>query len=214
MVVQPNKSKSPRLNKYGLTAQEERFVQLLIVGYTQLKAYRIAFPQTVKWKDITVSPYACKLAKAGKILARMSMLREEQEKKYTITRERVMEEYAKLAFVDLKDAYDENGVLKPLSEIDPGIRGAIAGIESVDVYDGYGKDREKIGELKKLKLHDKRGALSDIAKIQGYMKDQLSASPVTPNVIINISSEMVDSRIQEIMDKALKRSKDKNPEKK
>ena len=55
---------------------------------------------------------------------------EEAMKKYEVTPERIIQELACLAFLDISDLYDEAGQLKPLSEIPEESRRAIQNIET------------------------------------------------------------------------------------
>ena len=58
-------------------ARHEKFVQCLIRGMSQRKAYREAFPASQKWKDTTVDVKASALFSHGKVLERYSELQEE-----------------------------------------------------------------------------------------------------------------------------------------
>ena len=70
----------------SLTAKQEKFVQGLISGLSQRKAYRTAFPNSVKWKDETVDVKACNLIKTDKIMARYNELKEKAENLAIMTR--------------------------------------------------------------------------------------------------------------------------------
>jgi hypothetical protein len=74
----------------------------------------------------------------------------------------IMRELKALCFVDIKDAFDDNtGRLKSLADIPENIRRNIAGIEVLEQWD---EDGNKTGELKKIKLTDKRGSLELLMK--------------------------------------------------
>ena len=58
----------------------EKFVQSLITGVSQRKAYRSAYPNSEKWKDDVVDQKASKLLNEnGKVLARYQELQEESK---------------------------------------------------------------------------------------------------------------------------------------
>ena len=57
-------------------AKHEKFVQGLISGLSQRKAYREAFPTSKKWKDNTVDSRASELAKDSEILGRLKELQQ------------------------------------------------------------------------------------------------------------------------------------------
>ena len=70
-----------------LTAKQEKFVQGLVSGLTQRKAYYEAFPNSKKWKPETVDNKASKLFKENEILARYNALMDEHKEKALWTRE-------------------------------------------------------------------------------------------------------------------------------
>lgn len=59
--------------------RHERFVQCLIEGMSQRKAYRDAFPNSVRWKDTTVDKRASELFQNREILGRYNELLEESK---------------------------------------------------------------------------------------------------------------------------------------
>lgn len=100
----------------------------------------------------------------------------EVAKRLSISKEAVLEGYAKIGFFDIRTVFDEAGNLKPIAEIGEIAGGAIAGIEIEERHEkSPGKDDagEKIpGALTrvyKIKLSDKRSALDSICKVMGYL---------------------------------------------
>lgn len=69
------------------------------------------------------------------------------------------------AEADLADLYDKNNDLKPIDEW-PEIwrQGLVAGVEIEALYDGFGKDRVQVGQVKKLRLSDRVRRLELIGK--------------------------------------------------
>ncbi|KIR01692.1 Phage terminase, small subunit [Lachnospiraceae bacterium TWA4] len=65
--------------------RHEKYVQNLIKGMSQRKAYQDAFPSSVKWKDETVDSKASVLMN-GKVLERYNEIQEEQKEKALLTR--------------------------------------------------------------------------------------------------------------------------------
>ena len=62
-------------------AKQEKFVQGLINGLNQRKAYRAAYPNALKWKDSSVDARASNLLKNDKLLARFEELQAKSEDK-------------------------------------------------------------------------------------------------------------------------------------
>jgi phage terminase small subunit len=76
----------------------------------------------------------------------------------------VVKELLKHATIDLQDAYDENGNLLPIAEWPEPLRKAVIQIETEELFDGRGKDRERIGTAKTIKITDRIRALELLGK--------------------------------------------------
>lgn len=57
--------------------KQEKFVQGLLSGLSQRKAYRAAYPNSEKWKDATVDARASALFKTDKVYIRYSELQQQ-----------------------------------------------------------------------------------------------------------------------------------------
>lgn len=88
--------------------------------------------------------------------------------KLKLTQERVLQEYSKIAFFDIRKAFDSSGYMIPLDEMDDDTAGAIGGIEIIEQIEKAGEETIKTGDLKKIKIWDKRAALDSICKVLGY----------------------------------------------
>lgn len=60
---------------------------------------------------------------------------------------------------DIRKAFDENGRLKPLSEIDPDTAAAIASIEAEEIFEGEGTERRLVGVVHRVLMRDKIEAI-------------------------------------------------------
>ncbi len=87
-----------------------------------------------------------------------------------ITKERVLAEYAKIAFFDIKKIYKEDGSLKAVSEMDDNTTGAIIAVEG-----------------DKIKASDKKAALDSICKVLGYNVTEMDAPPLIQVTGENVS---------------------------
>lgn len=70
-----------------LTAKQEKYVQGLVAGLSQRKAYREAYPSSLRWKDETVDSSASKLLTNHKVLTRYNELMDKHKEKALWTRE-------------------------------------------------------------------------------------------------------------------------------
>ena len=90
-----------------------------------------------------------------------------------ITQDRVLAEYAKLAFLDPRRFYDTEGALKPVHLLDADVAAALVGVDVVDSFDSESKS---VITTKKIKFVDKKGALDSVARHLGMFKDKLEHS--------------------------------------
>ncbi len=106
-----------------------------------------------------------------------------------VTAERVLAEYAKIAFANVGDLYDAEGALVPVHELDEDVTAAIGSIEVASLRLGD-KDPKKAGARSvttKIKMNDKKGALDSIARHLGMFQDKVDVNH-TGNVTLQISN--------------------------
>jgi phage terminase small subunit len=172
-----------------LTPQQERFCQEYIVDLNGTQAAIRS-----KYSEDSAGPQAARLLTKANIKKRIAKLQLDSTIRAQITADAVLSEMYRLATVDISQAYDPlTGKLLPLNEIPDECRRAIAGVESFEEHEGFGKDRIYIGETIKVKFYDKTKALEMLAKhlklltelheheVKGSLADLLAASwrPVT-----------------------------------
>lgn len=76
----------------------------------------------------------------------------------------VLAEIQKIAFADLSNAFDAQGKLLHPKEMPEDIRKSLTLIATDELFDGYGKEKELIGQTKTIKIADKLKALELLAK--------------------------------------------------
>ena len=81
--------------------------------------------------------------------------------KLDLTQERIIQEYARIAFFDIRKLYDENGGLKKITDLDDDTAAAVASISITEI----GDDEDVVSFLKKIRTIDKKGALDSAARI-------------------------------------------------
>ena len=113
---------------------------------------------------------AYELLKKEYIQDRISELQEARAKRTEITQDRVLQEYAKIAFFDIRKLVDDNGCVLPIGDLDDNTAGAIAGIEVQQSKESAGDETFSEGVTIKVKISDKRAALDSISKMQGYFE--------------------------------------------
>ena len=101
-----------------------------------------------------------------------------------ITVERVLKELSRLAFVDTRKLYKEDGSLKMPHEWDDDTAAAIAGLDTVEEFAGKGDARESIGWSKKVKQWEKKGALETLLKHLGASGDKPAENHLHVNITV------------------------------
>jgi phage terminase small subunit len=177
----PEPSKTPFFD--ALEPKRQKFVREWLVDFNGTKAAIRA-------------GYSKKSAneQAAQILAKLSVraaVDELMRIEAGVTRSRILEEAAAIAFADPNDVMevDRHGDvrLRPFDEIEPHARRAIASIKQKP--NEYGQERE-------LKLHDKIAALQLLARATGLTKDA-PAIAVQTNVTTNVGVLVVPAVLSE-----------------
>lgn len=130
-----------------LTLKQERYVQELIKGKSQREAYRIAYPNSLKYKDTVVDSKASTLFKNGKVKERYEILLAEISKpqidEAEAMRQFIIEQYQKIASGEICDECTE--------------------------YDAAGN----VIKIKKtVKVADKQNALAKLAEMYGVQTEK------------------------------------------
>jgi phage terminase small subunit len=155
-----------------LTIKQERFAQ----KYVELGNANEAYRQTYDAENMvpeSVHNEAHLLLKHPEVSIRVARLEELQRKRHEVTVDRIVSEYSKLAFLDIRKAFDDEGNLLTITTLDDDTAAAIAGIEFEEVFEQDGRKRTHVGRIHKIKLSDKKGALDSLAKFLGMFTDKV-----------------------------------------
>ena len=93
-----------------------------------------------------------------------------QQARTLITADRILREYGRIGFLDTRKLFDENGALKKITELDIDTQAAIAGIDVVTT----GNAELGVGEITKIKIADRKGALDSMARCLMMFNDKLA----------------------------------------
>lgn len=86
-------------------------------------------------------------------------------------KERYLKELRDIALVDVRQLFKEDGGLKDPTEWPANLGAAVASIEVDELFEGVGRDREKIGFTKKVRFWSKVQALESLCKNLGILSD-------------------------------------------
>jgi len=135
----------------NLTTPKQR---LFVVEYCHhLNATRAAI--AAGYSEKGAAQAGARLLTNVKVSAEIAKLTQKACTKLEISAEKVLHELARLAFLDPRKFYNENGGLKHITELDGDTAACIAGMEVEDVYEGYRGERKKVGICRKIKFADK-----------------------------------------------------------
>ena len=161
----------------ALTAKQQVFVQEYLVDLNATQAaIRAGYSKrTAGW----IGPQLLGKTHIAEAVQGAMAKREERTE---ITQDRVLKEYAKLAFLDPRRFYDDDGQLLQVHELPEDVAAALSSMEVVT---------EKAGELefavRKIKFSDKKAALDSIARHLGMFKDKTELTGDFPvlNLVLN-----------------------------
>lgn len=148
----------------GLNPKQQRFVAEYLVDLNATQAAIRAGYKTARVQGPRL------LANVGVAKA----IQERQSKrigKLELTADSILGELLRIAKVDISQAFEEDGNLRPLSDIPEDVRRAVAGIEIDDRWEGKGEDATRY-TVKKLKFWDKNRALELLAKNLGLLVER------------------------------------------
>lgn len=148
-----------------LTDKQERFVKEYLIDLNATQAYFRA-GYSVSSAEIA-SVNAHKLLRNAKVEEAIKNAQQEISKRTDITIDRVLNEYAKIAFSDVRNILTPDGGLKDAFEWDDETAGAVASIKSFEVTSPEG---EKLGTNREIKMYDKLRALDSIGKHLGFFE--------------------------------------------
>lgn len=107
--------------------------------------------------------------------------------KLDITAEKVLQEIAKMAFLDPRKLFASDGSLIPIHELDDHTAASVAGLEVNELFEGQGEQKHAYGLCKKIKIADKGQNLERLGKHLKLFTDKVeSTSEVIAKVIVNL----------------------------
>lgn len=146
-----------------LTEKQKRFCDEYLVDLNATQAairagYSEATAKEIGYENLTKPHIQDYLSEKQKTIS----------EKFEITHEQVLREYYKLGFYDIRNAFDDQGNLIPVKDLDDTTAAAIAGIDIFEENVGTGENKTTIGYTKKIRLSGKREALDSICKMLGF----------------------------------------------
>ena len=133
-----------------LTARQQLFVAEYLTCLNATKA-AIAAGYSKKGADVA----GPRLLGNVRISAEIAKKTEKRLAKLEVTADNVVQEIARLAFLDPRKFFTEDGRLRPITELDEDTARGLAGMDVEEQFEGRGPNRRQTGVVKKIKLVDK-----------------------------------------------------------
>ena len=164
-----------------LTDQQERFVEEYLIDLNATAAATRA--------GYSDGNYGRQLIAKPNVTEAIIKAKKKRSKRTQITMDRVLQEYARVAFVDLAELYDEHGHLRSVHDIPEDARRAVGGVDSARLVYGSGEDKE-IEYVKKLRMLDKVKALNDLMRhLGGFEQDNKQQAEGRLRFIMNLDGK-------------------------
>lgn len=151
----------------ALTPKQAAFVREYLIDLNATRAM-IRAGYSAKTAGVT----SAQLLEKPRIREAVDIALSRRFKRLDITADRVLTEYARVAFLDPAEMFDDEGRLHPIKKMPEDVRRAISGVDVEKLYD-YDKDGERaqIGNIHKIRITNKLGALESLAKYLNLIRD-------------------------------------------
>lgn len=149
-----NSTKKPKTTvapeKLLLNARQSRFVAEYLID---LNATQAAIRAGYSKK--TAKEIGSRLLTNVHVAAAVQSAKDQRVNRLEITQDRILKELARIALFDIRGLYQPDGKLKPIHELDDDTAAALVSVESLEEFEGVGKDRKFVGLTQKVKIADK-----------------------------------------------------------
>lgn len=146
-----------------LPPKKENFVQNYLASFNATKAAKEA-----GYSEKTAHQIGYALLKTVDVQNRIAQLRGQMANGFNVSRERLAQELARIAYGDTRNLFNENGSLKSPDQWDDDVAATVSSVETEELFDGFGKEREQIGFTKKVKTWEKTKAIELLTRMMGY----------------------------------------------
>lgn len=170
----------------ALTDKKKRFCDEYLIDFNGTQAAIRA-----GYSEKTANEQAARLLANVSIQEYLNEKKKKLAEKSDISLEKVLNEYAKIAFTDIRLFYNEDGSLKNVHQLSDEAAATLAGVETDDLFEGYGEERKLIGQTKKIKRWDKTKALDSICRVLGYNAPEKNEFSFNTEVTITIGDKKV-----------------------
>lgn len=148
----------------ALSAKQQAFVEEYLVDLNATQAAIRA-----GYSPKTANEQAARLLAKASVSQAVAEAKARRTERTEITQDRVLQELYRLAFVDVRKFFNADGTPKKIHELDDDAAAALNGFEVNEIVAG----EVHIGETKKFKLVEKKGAIELLMRHMGMLNDKL-----------------------------------------
>jgi phage terminase small subunit len=150
----------------NLNPRKQRFITEYLVDLNATQAaIRAGYRRT------SAHNQGCRLLRDPEVAQAVTHAQQARAERTAITQDRVLREYARLAFFDARQVLYPDGSPRPLHELDEDTAAAISGIE-ISTLAGRARDGSEAATVRKYRLADKKPALDALARHLGLFIDK------------------------------------------
>ena len=159
----------------GLSKQHRRFIAEYLKDYNATDAYKRA---GYRARGNGAEVNASRLLRNAKVQAVITTAEEARLTTLGVTAGRVLQELARIAFLDPRKLYDADGRFLAITALDDDTAAAVAGFEVAELWAGAPGEKVRVGDLKKVKLWNKLESLGLLGKHLKLFLDRVEHSGV------------------------------------
>ena len=155
------KSKNNSIGKDKLTPKERLFVLEYVKHFNATQSFKKVYGAST---DDVAGVLGYKMLRKVKIRSAVDEILIERLGALKLEGQEVVIELMKIAFVDIRPLFREDGTFKDINELNIFQQACIASVKSVELFTGSGKNKERIGKITKVKFHSRLKALGHLLK--------------------------------------------------
>lgn len=173
---------SEKKGNIKLSSQQVKFCEFLASGKSQRESYNLAYPNN-KRSDLVTDTNASRLLSNAKVFEYYQSLLKKNAEKSEITRERILNEYAKIGFSSIAHLHNTWVERKDFEKLTQDQKDSIQEIstQTRKFFDDNGQQIEV--EFVKIKLYDKMKALDSIKSMLGFDAPIKTENNTTQSII-------------------------------
>jgi hypothetical protein len=159
----------------ALTVKEDKKLALFVTAYLNdfnaREAWKVVHPNS---NDRTAGVEACLYLKKSNVMREIDRQLSILFESVNLKNEAILAEQMKIAFVDVRGFYNDDGTFKGMDNLNIAQQSAIEAIEIEELYEGTGSNRVSTGRSVKIKFYSRQKALDSLMKYRGMIKENNS----------------------------------------